>query len=92
MTNNEAIEFLKYAVKNPNPNGNLTDEHTQIVLQVINLAIKALEENDRLKSDIDGLNNQMDDLCENLAWYINERNRLMAKLKEADMGVEQNDK
>lgn len=44
MTNKEAIEFLKYAMENPNPNGNLTDEHTQIVLQVINLAIKALEE------------------------------------------------
>ena len=44
MTLEEAIEFLKYAMENPNPNGNLTDEHTQIVLQVIALAIKALED------------------------------------------------
>lgn len=26
---------------------------------------------------IDGLNNEIDDLSENLAWYINERNRLL---------------
>lgn len=28
-------------------------------------------------SIIDGLNNEIDDLSENLAWYINERNRLL---------------
>ena len=26
---------------------------------------------------IDGLNNEIDDLSENLAWYVNERNRLL---------------
>ena len=52
--------------------------------EALEMAIKALEENDRLISDNDGLNNQIDDLCENLAWYINERNRLLAKLKEAE--------
>lgn len=31
----------------------------------------------RLESEIDGLKNQIDDLSENLAWYINERQRLL---------------
>ena len=30
-----------------------------------------------VNSTIDGLNNEIDDLSENLAWYINERNRLL---------------
>ena len=30
-----------------------------------------------VNSIIDGLNNEIDDLSENLAWYINERNRLL---------------
>ena len=30
-----------------------------------------------VNSTIDGLNNEIDDLSENLAWYVNERNRLL---------------
>lgn len=41
-----------------------------------------LRELKELRAENDGLKNQLDDLCENLAWYINERNRLISE-KEA---------
>ena len=44
-----------------------------------------LEELKQLRAENDGLKNQLDDLCENLAWYINERNRLISE-KEANNG------
>ncbi len=87
MTNKECVEHLKrFRFGIAFLNTIVLDEadKDKIDLEAIDHAIKALEDNDRLKSDIDGLNNQIDDLCENLAWYINERNRLIAKLKEKD--------
>ena len=42
MNGKEAREFLKYAIEHPNPNGNLTDEHTQIAIQAITIALKAI--------------------------------------------------
>jgi hypothetical protein len=54
MNSKEAREFLEYAIEHPNPNGNLTDEHTQTAIQVITIALKALGVCDRIKAIIDG--------------------------------------
>ena len=40
-------------------------------------AIRLLTETAEACNIIDGLNNEIDDLSEKLAWYINERNRLL---------------
>lgn len=45
----------------------------------INTAIDEIDNAPTVEANsiIDGLNNEIDDLSENLAWYINERNRLL---------------
>ena len=42
-------------------------------------------------SIIDGLNNEIDDLSENLAWYINERNRLLKERRQQGEWIEKLD-
>lgn len=82
MDDEEAIKWLESIDKKYIYGGDEGyDEHRH---EAIKTAIKALEENARLKSDIDKLNDLHDDLCEHLAWYINERNRLLAKLREVE--------
>ena len=41
-----------------------------------------------VNSTIDGLNNEIDDLSENLAWYINERNRLLKERRPQGEWIE----
>jgi len=55
--------------ENKVPNGNCAIWH---ILNIIDNAPTV-----EAGSIIDGLNNEIDDLSENLAWYINERNRLL---------------
>ena len=51
--------------------------------KMVDYAIEALENAPTVEANviIDGLNNEIDDLSENLAWYINERNRLISEKK-----------
>lgn len=44
-----------------------------------------------VNSIIDGLNNEIDDLSENLAWYVNERNRLLKERRPQGEWVRKED-
>lgn len=83
MTNKEAIEVIGQFSRIVNNESWLPDAQ-KAIKEASSLAINALEENDRLRSDNDELKDQMNNTCEHLAWYINERNRLIARLKEAE--------
>lgn len=95
MTNEEAIKLLEDVKSRVECFDVYIDKEEG---KALDLAIKALEnepvciakvtfdENKlkELRAENDGLKNQLDDLCENLAWYINERNRLISEKKRRE--------